>query len=306
MKRTITLILSLIAFNSYAQVPNGGMEDWHSYTVDGTQLTAPDGWFGSDSGVFALNETIPLLMLTPEQQIFKSGNVHGGTASARLETKDIGSFIGLAGASLSNARISFSQSGLLYEGGTNVSGQIPYVNAWVKYISGGGNDSGSMVVTAIVTGSNGDSIVGSGSVNIGGTNNQYVQAVAVMQYTDVNAVPEKLQITFNSSGSTPEDGSILWVDDISLSSLKASNSTIADNVVKCYPNPSAGPISIFNTSKEPVTIKAFSMNGQEVAQKQFTGNNTLDLTAQPSGLYFFTVTNQAGQTVQHGKLTIAK
>jgi hypothetical protein len=73
-----------------------------------------------------------------------------------------------------------------------------------------------------------------------------------------------------------------------------------------YPNPYAGLISIYNTLNEEVTLTAFNVNGQQVAERKFKGNDVLDLTAQASGLYFFTVTNSQGQTVQHGKLTIAK
>lgn len=306
MKKLFTLALSLIASTSFAQfVSNAGMEDWHTYTVDGTDLEAPDGWFGSDSAIFAFNEAFPILGLSPQQQIFQSTAANNGSSSARVLTADIGSIVGIVGGTLSNANISFSQGGITYEGGSSVTERVPYVNAWVRYGSGDGNDSGSLTVTAIVAGTNGDSIVGTGVVMIGETNTQFVGVSAAIVYIDGTVVPEKIQITFSSSGTTPEDGSTLRVDDVAISTLSTKNLSAA-KVVMLHPNPSTGIVSIYNTLKEPVTIKAFSINGQEVASQTFTGNSQLDLTAHASGLYFYTVVDKAGQPIQHGKLSIAK
>lgn len=305
MKKLFTLVLSLLTFTSFAQVvTNGGMEDWHTYTVDGTDLEAPDGWYGSDSAIFAFNEALPFLGLTPQQQIFQSGTAHNGSSAARIMTADIGTF-GVVGGTLSNANISFSQGGISYEGGSSVNERVPYVNAWVRYEPGDGSDSGSLTVNAIMTGLNGDSIVGTGVVLIGETNGQYEGISAAIIYIDGTVVPEKIQITFSSSGTSPEDGSTLRVDDVSISPLSTKDLSAA-KVVMLHPNPSTGIVSIYNTLKEPVTIKAFSINGQEVASNTFTGNSQLDLTAHASGLYFYTVVNKAGQPIQHGKLTIAK
>lgn len=306
MKKLFTLVLSLLTFQSFAQIPAGDMEDWHTYTVDGNTLEAPDGWVGSDSAIFAFNEQFPFLGLTPAQQVFESGTAHQGNAAARLQTADIGSFIGLVGGTISNAQISFDQNGITYNGGIAVNERVTFVNAWLRYAPGIGDDSASIVVTALVTGSNGDSIVGTGTQLIGSTNAQYEYHGAFVNYSDGTVVPEKIQITFSSSGgSTPEEGSTLRVDDIQMSTLSVKNSQKV-NAVKCYPNPSSGLVSVFNTLNEESTIKAFNINGQEVAVKQFKGNSSLDLTAQPSGVYFYSIINKDGKNIQHGKLTIVK
>lgn len=306
MKKLFTLALSLLTFQSFAQISAGTMEDWHDYNVDGTDLEAPDGWVGSDSAIFAFNEQFPFLGLTPQQQILRSGTHHEGDYSARMETVDIGSFLGLFGGSISNGSIAFDQGGISYQGGAPVNERINFVNAWVRYAPGVSDDSASITITAIVAGSNGDSIVGSGAQLIGSTNGDFEFHGAFVNYIDGTIVPEKIQITFNSSGgTTPEEGSLLRVDDVQLSPVSVKN-TQKVNVVKCYPNPSTGMVSVFNTLNEEVTIKAFNINGQEVAGKRFKGNSVLDLTAQPSGVYFYNVISKDGKAVQHGKLTIVK
>ena len=306
MKKLFTLVLSLIAFNSFAQtVPNSGMEDWHDYTANGEDLEAPDDWFGSDGPAFWADTGTLGAVITPTKQVFRSTTEHSGTYAARIETADI--FIiggGLSGA-ISTGELIFPA--VPTSGGTPVTERIPYVNAWVKYTSGNGSDTASMVITAIMPGSNGDSIVGAGTVDITEDANYYGVSCAVT-YIDETVVPTMLRITFYSSKSVinGEEGSALWVDDVSMSTLSVKNTNAQKDAVKLHPNPSSGIVSIYNTLKEPVTIKAFSINGQEVASKTFTGNSQLDLTAHASGLYFYTVVNKAGQPIQHGKLTVAK
>lgn len=308
MKKVFTLVLSLLSVTSFAQIPAGNMENWHNYTVDGQQLTAPDGWFGSDSAIFAFNAQLPFPLLSPQQQVFRSGTSHGGAYAARLVTENIGSITDIiAGGTLSNAQVSFDQNGITYTGGSAVTELIPYVNAWVRYEAGsGGADTASITVFAIVSGTMGDSIIGTGTSLIQETNGQYAHVSCHVSYADWSITPEKLQITFNSSASSdPQVGSTLRVDDVELATLSVRQAAVA-NPVKIYPNPSAGIMSVFNAAGETLTLRAFAANGQLVAEQQCSGNSLLDLTEQAPGLYFYTITNTAGETIQKGKLTIAK
>ena len=306
MKKLFTLVLSLIAFTSFAQnVPNAGMEDWHNYQANGEDLEAPDDWYGSDAAVFWADTGTLGALIDPIKQVFKSNTEHSGDFAARLETGDVMLLGGGLSGAISTGELTFFGI-FVAQGGAPVSERIPYVNAWVKYESGGGNDTGSLVVTAIIPGSNGDSIIGAGIADIT-ESSSYMGISCLVSYTDPDVVPTALQITFYSSKSilNGEEGSTLWVDDVSMSTLSVKSSGEQKDAVKLHPNPSTGIVSIYNTLKEPVTIKAFSANGQEVATKTFTGNDQLDLTAQASGLYFYTVINKVGQQIQHGKLTIA-
>jgi hypothetical protein len=306
MKKLFTLALSMLALSSFAQVLNPGMEDWHNYTANGTSLTAPDDWHGSDEVICWADTGIGGALITPAKQIYRSTSANNGTYAARIETKQILLLGNGQSGALSTANMMYAGIFIL-DGGTPVTEQIPFVYAWAKYSEGsGGADTGMLLVTAVVTGSNGDSVVGTGVTDIL-PSATYSQIGTVVQYTDANVVPEKLQITFYSSKSiiNGQDGSQLWVDDVtwSTSSVKA---LAQNNVVKCYPNPSGGLISVYNTLNEAVTMKVFTINGQQVAEKKFKGNDVIDLTAQANGLYFFTILDNNGQPVQNGKLTVAK
>ena len=311
MKKIFTSALILLAVNSYAQIPNAGMENWTNYTVNGNPLERPNSWHGSDEAVYWHDDTGTFgPILNPEKQVFGSNNEHSGNSAARIESLPVVEFLGndifLTGA-ISTAPMAYAVLAVIPVGpGIPVTEQVSYVYAWTQYTSQSGDDTGSLVVTAYVPGSNGDSVVGTGTVDIP-PSGAYVQTGVAVQYPDPNVTPTYVNITFYSSKNMVggADTSRLWVDDISWSTASAKN-VVNSKAVKVYPNPSSGIVSVYNTLTEAVTVKAFTINGQQVAEKTFTGNDVLDLTAQASGLYFFTVTDKAGKTVQHGKLTIAK
>jgi len=311
MKKIFTSALILLAVNSYAQIPNAGLNTWSNYTVNSLSLERPDSWYGSDEAI-AKADTVTLLdpFLEPDKQVFPSGNYHSSPAAARLESLPVHKDFQFNDVFYTAA---ISTSPLLYAGvmtstgpGIPVTEQIAYVYAWVMYTSQSNDDTGRMVVTAYVPGSNGDSAIATSITDISPTS-AYTQIGTMIQYPDANIVPSSIDITFLSSKNYfgGADTSRLWVDDISWSTASTKN-VASSKAVKVYPNPSSGIVSVYNTLTEAVTVKAFTINGQQVAEKTFTGNDVLDLTAQASGLYFFTVTDKAGKLVQRGKLTIAR
>jgi hypothetical protein len=62
--------------------------------------------------------------------------------------------------------------------------------------------------------------------------------------------------------------------------------------IKIYPNPTKGKItvSISGLEKEPARVLVFSPQGRLIADKKFTGpENTVDLSAQPAGMYLMKI-----------------
>jgi hypothetical protein len=62
--------------------------------------------------------------------------------------------------------------------------------------------------------------------------------------------------------------------------------------IKIYPNPTKGKItvSIAGLEKEPARVLVFSPQGRLIANKKFTGpENTVDLSAQPAGMYLMKI-----------------
>jgi hypothetical protein len=310
MKKLFTLALTILSFNSFAQIPNADLDPWTNYNANGTSLSRPDDWFGSDAAICWADTGFFGFILNPEKQVFPSGTFHSGPASARLESLPVVDFLGNATyftAAISTSPFVYAGLAVLPSGpGIPVTERIPFVYAWARYTSESNDDTASMVVTAYIPGSNGDSVIGTGTTDILPMGS-YAQIGTVIQYTDANVVPTSINITFYSSknmiGGT--DTSRLWVDDISWSTTSVKALT-ESNVVKCFPNPSSGIVSVYNTLNEAVTMKVFNLNGQQVAEKKFKDNDVIDLTAQANGIYFFTILNSNGQAVQKGKLVVAK
>ena len=62
--------------------------------------------------------------------------------------------------------------------------------------------------------------------------------------------------------------------------------------IKIFPNPTKGMItvSISGLEKEPARVLVFSPQGRLIADKKFTGpENTVDLSAQPAGMYLMKI-----------------
>lgn len=68
------------------------------------------------------------------------------------------------------------------------------------------------------------------------------------------------------------------------------------SAVSFYPNPTQGNITLSNNS----TISIMDITGKLVLQLQNT--NSIDLTSQPAGIYFITLTNVKGELIQRTKL----
>jgi hypothetical protein len=52
--------------------------------------------------------------------------------------------------------------------------------------------------------------------------------------------------------------------------------------------------------------KLYSVSGQVVAAKTFTGNTSLDVANLPDGLYFYAISDEQGGAVQRGKVVVSK
>lgn len=89
--------------------------------------------------------------------------------------------------------------------------------------------------------------------------------------------------------------------------VSATNSTIS-----VYPNPSSGKFTLschFEQSEESLPIiEVYNLLGEKVIAETLRstqGDNTIDLSSQPNGIYFYQVT-YSGKLVSSGKIIIAK
>lgn len=323
MKKLLTFSLScLFALGANAQLQSG-MEDWHNLTSNGENLEAPDDWFGSDSLAIWAADYYGGGFISLSQQLFKESSVvNSGSFSARLETHE-SLILGIIPCIMANAQPAMDTANfdpgdplgsLSYIGGTPVTERIAFVNAAVRYTTPDtiGDEHATISVQAVLAGQGVggvDSVVGTGAVDVFETSGSGFENVGVaVNYIDADVVPDKIIIAFFSSGdpSVGVDGSVLYVDDVTMSTTSVKNTMANTANVKCYPNPATSVINITSTGNEPMTMQVFSLSGQVVSTKKFNGGTQTDLSHLVDGMYFYSIRNTRGEVLLHDKLVISK
>ncbi|GAA4467208.1 hypothetical protein GCM10023093_22670 [Nemorincola caseinilytica] len=342
MKKIFIIFSALfVSAASFGQgIINPGMEAWHSATAGGTPpaapvpIAAPNAWHGFDSLIIAAGQAFgPFIGSDPatavwNRQLFEENTfVHGGAAAAKLITVKQDT-LGFMPGMVSDAEPTFNPgviagggdpaSALSFTGGTSTNLRVNSVTAWVAYMPGkdattgafGGDDKGLFNVQALATvGSKTDSVVGLGGVNIDASSS-YTSVTANVTYTTTDYNVHTIRITFSSGGGGTSgealDSSILYVDDVSMLGDPQSVGGVAynANVVRVYPNPSEGILYLEGPALGGYTCTVSSVTGSVVATQTVKGTEKLDLTAQPAGLYLYTIVSPAGETVQTGKVSI--
>ncbi len=313
---------------------NAGMETWRS-GISGLDtpfiVTAPVSWFGFDSLIIADGETFGGAIGAGNNwsaQLFQDTSIkHGGASSAKLMTlqQDV---LGLFPGILSNAQPAINviaviggaspMSALSYSGGTAVTQHITSVSAWVQYKPGvdslgmPAQDTGIMIVQALAQIGGIDSVVGTGTLIIPPTGPAFMQVTDTIVYTTPGYYVDTIRVNFASSGgaTTNMDSSTLWVDDVTMVGVyqtPASVKQVVNNdAVKVYPNPANTTLTLEGPQNAGLSCQVYAVSGQVVITKTLTGNDVLDVTNLPAGMYFYAISDKSGNTIQHGKVTVAK
>lgn len=334
MRKLILLFCSVVLpCLSFAQVPNQDMEGWRtSMSGSGTpvSLDIPASWYGSDSIIIGLGQTIGNILLGTDdtdwrRQIFKESSatyVHGGAHSAKIMTRQEATFFipGVISNAIPSVTISISPpgiTGIKLNGGSPITAKPVSVSAWVKYFAGKdstgstGVDSGLLTVQALGHVGGKDSVIGTGIVAIGPTSS-WAQVTATLVYIDTIHAIDTFRIAFSSGrGQAGLDSSTLYVDDISMITTTnpdntGVNSVSANDLVRVYPNPSAGIIYLSGPQNTGLRCKLYSADGRVVADKMLSGSDKFDVSNLPCGLYYYSILNGNGDAIQNGKITISK
>lgn len=315
MKRLLLLGCSLALLNTAnAQIANGGFEQWHSYTSSSNALEIPDNWYGSDSLV---SMYAPLLQGTAQQQVFKSTDHNNGSFAAKLVTRNIGGQIGVVPGLLTNATMDFDffnfdqndpLSALSLTGGAAVNQRMGGVKASVKYVPGG-SDTALMFVQAIMNNAstgNTDSLIGQGYSDIT-QSSSYTQIFAPISYINSTDVPTSIIIGFvSSAGVIANDNSSLYVDDVNFVTLGINDVPMANASVKVYPNPAKNVLELNARENGVLVWEAYSMQGQQVASRSFSGKASVDISSLSAGIYTYRISDNEGMLVQQGKFNVIK
>jgi hypothetical protein len=139
----------------------------------------------------------------------------------------------------------------------------------------------------------------------------FVQIKAAIIYNDTSAVTDTLRITFSTSGGGKNralDSSTLYVDDVSFimePNLVPNVKTNAE-AVKIYPNPAASVLYLEGSQSAGLTFNLYAVSGRVAACKTLTGNDNVDIALLPEGLYFYSVSDSSGNTLQRGKVSVVR
>lgn len=324
MKKLITLALvCATCLSAKAQLVNGDMETWRNLSSEGTNLEAPDGWFGSDSLAIWAGEYYGGGLISLDQQLFEENTiVNGGNASAKIETHE-NLLLGIIPGILANAQpqidtATFDETdpfgSIQYSGGTPVTQRIHYVNAYVRYETQDllGDEYGGLSVQAVKVGQGpggSDLVIGTGTVEIYETSGAGFEGIsAAIVYSDDTSVPDMLRIAFISTFDmdVAVNGSIMYVDDVSMSTTSIRNAAKSAGI-KCFPNPvNNGILNITNTNNEALTLNVVSATGQLVHHSSFRSNTQADLSACANGAYFVNISDASGQVIKSEKLVLNK
>jgi len=318
---------------SFAQIPNLDMETWRHPTAGaGTpvSLDVPASWYGSDSLIIGLGQTIGAIALHTHdtdwrRQVFEeSVIVHGGSHSAKIMTVKEDSFLvpGVISNAIPSVTLSFSPpgiTGIQLSGGSPVSVKPTSVSAWIKYFAGKdsagttGIDSGRLSVQTLAHIGGKDSIIGVGTVVIP-PSSSWLQVTANIVYSDTTHPVDTIRVSFSSGrAATGLDSSTLYVDDISMASVTnpidhtGVHSVAIKDQVKIYPNPTAGLLYIDCPMNEELNCNLYSLSGQVMVAKMLVaGHDVLDISSLPDGLYFYNIHDKGGNIVQRGKVAVSR
>ncbi len=338
MKKVYLLFASVLtAFTSMAQyIPNPGMDTWRTGTSGGfpsgpaVPIEAPDYWYGFDSVIVAYGELYGALAGFGNdwhQQVFQEGGFKlGGAASAKLITVQQDS-VGLIAGVLSSAHMDLNISALIggagsptdaiiFTGGIATTLRPVTVSAWVAYFPGidtstglPSSDEGLLTVQAVGTHGGADTVIGTGTVNIPASAT-FTQITANLTYSTHGVDVDRVRIIFASSGGSgaPADSSTLYVDGVEMTceTQGVDKMGAANNLIKVFPNPATGTVYMSGPINPGYNVTLSSVSGQVVATQAMTGNDKLDISALPAGIYLYSITDAAGAAVQKGKVNVVK
>jgi len=278
------LILLFCSFTAiiYAQVPNGGFEQWTN--------GEPDGWFTNN-------------FVTPT--ITQTSDVHSGSSAVKGTIVDYNSAI----------LEPLLMSGALGGKGFPISQRYTNVTGYYKF-----SPVGSELFDVIVGMWKNGQVVGVGGKEFNAAS-AYTAFSVPVTYVSSN-VPDSCQISVTiASSDTAHPGSVFYLDDLAMNTnptaVNDNLHQLTYKLMQNYPNP-FNPTTVINFEipvSGNVTLTIYNSLGQQVKtlldehrnagdyQVNWNGKDMRNISA-PSGIYFYRI--QSGHFVQSKKMILLK
>ncbi len=295
MKSIITCILifsiSLLKAQYNAATPNADLEHWTHFTANG-------GYDDPDS-MQCLNPT--LMPLGYVSCIKDSLYPHGGKYDAQLVTENVFS-IQIAPAALTTGTINTTNK--------TINGGIPYtlrpdsMIGWYHYVSASGDNGDCEFYLFGAT--HADTIGQAFFKTPTTTVSTWTRFALPIKYSS-SAIPDTALWIFSSSlsNTSAQTGSQLFIDDLGLVIAPSAVKNINDNSkIDVYPNPTKGPVSVYNTSGlTSLEFSLYDVTGRKVEQQKLENvTSTINITGLGEGVYIYVLQDEKASVIKTGKI----
>lgn len=297
-----TLMILLIALSTRAQIINPGFETWTNDAIVPVAMNPNSG--NASSGWWDYNYfNSSFLGSSPISVTRCSDTVHSGSYSARIQTKV---YTPTSWNYYKSWGIPFigheynDTLGILFNGTVNVNNQtyvpgIPFTQKITQFsifyqYKPNGNDTAVFRVSLVKQ----RSLIAGGmfKTNVATGASGWQQATINLTYVS-SLTPDTMWVLISSSSldKNPKAGSILWLDDASVTLPTGVNELLsAEQDVEIYPNPSTGVFSVHSQAinNENQFIEIYNVIGEKVYSTSTSKqeNYTIDLSEFSKGVYY--------------------
>lgn len=298
--RRLLLLLNLFVLIAplSAQINNPSFESWTQvFTFEN-----PDGWTTGNQ----------LLSLAGTFTTLKDTSASDGNLAALLQTK----FVSLAGANVPGVLttgvidFNFATGEVGFISGTPFPYRPDKLTFDFKYIPAGAATLDTAGVFIVLTAWDATNLlrdtIGVGGVFITDTTTTYTTQDMPINYLSAGT-PDSMLLVFSSSATltSPQDGSRFWVDNVQVAFPVGKQPLATVRAINVFPNPATGYISISNPGQSVLQLRLFDVMGREVRSRSIQpGLTTLLVQQLDRGMYFYQLTDAAGNMVKTGKISL--
>ncbi|MBN8701725.1 MAG: T9SS type A sorting domain-containing protein [Bacteroidetes bacterium] len=302
MKKYLLSILAITSFvlSGFAQVPNGGFENW-------TVATYPDpvGWPSANILVFA-NPSNPRSVY----QATATADVHGGASAmaihtVSLVTNPLPTMLDDVWGICMTGYVAFPN---LKQGFASTQKPLQ-MEFYAKYTPNGVDTAIALVWLQKRNGSQVDTIAAGGTI-LTGTTSTYAQYTTVLNYNPnyAHLTPDTMVVVFSSSAlyeANRKVGSVLYVDDVTLTGTYNSVNAIDAPEVSVFPNPANTELNFSNVPSSATKIIVYDIAGRKQLEQNLTSVSlNIDTQSWNAGAYSYELLDSKSNAVYRGKVLI--
>ena len=288
-----------------AQLINSGFETWTNDFLVPTAMNPNNG--NGTTGWWDYNYfNSSFIGSSPISVTRCNDTVHSGSYAVRLQTRAYTSASWNYYNAWGTPFIGHPYNdtlGILFNGNANVSSQmyvpgIPFSQKITQFkiyyqYKPNGNDTAVFRVSLV----NQRNLIAGGifKTNVATANSGWQQATINMTYIN-SLTPDTMWVLISSSSleKNPKAGSILWLDDASVTLPTGINELVnTENDIEIFPNPSNGVFTIHTSTNnnDDQVIEVYNMLGAKIhsSPKSKLSVYTVDLSHQSKGIYFVKV-----------------